>query len=733
MGILEPVPGEGARADAVRRPDTLTGHVSRRRVAAGTAFFVVATAILFAPVTVHFTTKVLQGPNDATLMITWYRSLERSGENPWTSDRNRFVGAPEGIKLAPSVQWIAPVQSGVIWTLKPALGIVGAYNAFLFGGMALTGLSLFLLVSRLGYHWLPAGLAGTVFAFSPWAIERALAGHAAFLQGWIFVVLLYTLLRVSEQRTLRAAALAGIAFGGSFLIASYFGLLASLIVGTYFVYELVRVKPFTERLWTLSLACIGLAVTVLLLTPGLVAYARDHQTVERTFSQGGIERQRLGAEAASYLLPAPRHPLLGEITRSLPKSENFAEQTLFFGYTTMALALAGVVLLWRRDGQLMAPALRHRALLLASILLPVAFWASLRRIYDVFGIPIPTLSFFLGEVTNQFRVFARFGLIVGLALLLLTAPALQKLLARGRAGFAAAVGLCLVIGFELFPGRIVAWNASVAPPFVRWLEKQPPGIAVHYPLPTDQEPAIHLGERVVFYQSFHGHPIYNIFGSGIGDTREDGIRILSRYVTDPLTPGILAAEGVRYVFLHDDVYRTQAEDPPTPGPEFTLAARFKNVRAYRLKPDVPPADLGSLLEQNAAGIAAVQGLESPALQYSEGFSTPSAGHGSRRFRGEGVIQLAHEDPNLKRIQLILRAQTDETITLQIIRDDGSLAAQASLPPGDAQVTVGPFALPYGRSRYLVRAVTASGATKLLRLSPIVVQPLADFSISLRDT
>ena len=80
----------------------------------------------------------------------------------------------------------------------------------------------------------------------------------------------------------------------------------------------------------------------------------------------------------------------------------------------------------------------------------------------------------------------------------------------------------------------------------------------------------------IYFQMFHGHPLYNISGAGTSDTREDAIRILSRYVTDPNSPSILADRHVHYVFVHDDVYAEQQEPVPSlPAANFQLVKRFR--------------------------------------------------------------------------------------------------------------------------------------------------------------
>jgi hypothetical protein len=295
--------------------------------------------------------------------------------------------------------------------------------------------------------------------------------------------------------------------------------------------------------------------------------------------------------------------------------------------------------------------------------------------------------------------------------------------------------LVALVAFELLPGRVTSWaDASNPPVYDRWLAEQPRGIVVHYPLPTDQEPAIHLGEREIYYQMFHRQPLYNIFGAGTGDTREDAIRIMSRYITDPNTPGILAAEGVHYVIVHDDVYREQGEAPPGVSEAFRAIRTFPNVRVFELKKDVPPVDLDALLEQQAVPVAVVQGLEVPELSFGSGFgppSAPKADSGWRRLDSDATFTLKHDDPSLRRAQIVVQGRgADRPRVVRLMNAAGDTVAQVEFGIQPTQVTMGPFALPAGTNEFTPRADPV--ATGDVFVSPFLVQPVADYTDTLRD-
>ncbi len=701
----------------------------RRRLEGAFLFYLLATLVWLSPLVIHLTSAVLTGPSDATLSIRSYWAVAHVHGNPFTFTHDYLNGAPEGDPWYRAVEIAQPVQTAAVFALQPVFGFIGGFNVFLISGFVLSGFFGYLLLERLDFHPLVCLFGGYVLAFNPWFFERAFAGHAAFLQTWIFMAMILCFLEMSRTRQNRWAALAGLCFGITFLISSYFGLLGSLIFGLYLVFEFLRVRGWEEKLWTATLACTSLGVTGLCLLPGVLAYLRDRSAIAQTISNPLSETQRLGASTASYVLPAQYHPIFGPITRHFPSSTNFAEQTLFFGYTTLFLAAAGIVLILRRNSVTLASPTRRLALVFAAILLPLAYWSSLPRVVHPFGVPIPSLSYFVGHVTTYFRVYARFGVIVGIALVLLAAPALDLIVRRRRHGIAIGMALWLLVGFELIPGPIHAWTGATNPPaYDRWLAHEPIGIVAHYPLPTDQSAAIHLGEREIYYQMFNSQPLFNLFGAGTFHTRENNIRIMARYITDPLTPSILAAEHVHYVLLHDDVYREENEAPPKVSSDFRLIKRFPNVRVYVLSPKVKPANLDLLLQQQAVEIALVQGLHTPTTSYT-GFSAPTAKN-ARTFGDGAQLTFDNTDENLKQLQLIVNAQSAGTPrTLQLVDSSGGVAGQGPIGTGNTQITIGPFPLPQGRTTYTLH-ISPSRTGNVMQLNSLLLQPVADSSVSL---
>ncbi len=691
------------------------------------------TAAWFLPLLAHLNSSVLVGPNDETYAVRSYWGAEQDGKTPFTWKRDSLNGAPEGFPFASAVQIANFVQPGFVWVLRDVLGLYGAFNVFLLLGFALTGFAVYFLLDRIGISLVPALFAGYAVAFNPWMIERAYAGHAGYMHAWVFPVLLLAHLHAHKRRTIPSAIVVGLVLALSFYVSSYYGLIASLLFGVFWLVDFALARGWPEKLWTLTLVLGSVVACGGALLPAAVAWARDRASVSSSISNDVQQLQNLGASAESYVLPATRHPVLGAVTRSFDvlADKHWAENTLYLGWTTIVLALIGAVLLLRQH-----PAVRERAdqyvvTLVAAVAVPLAFLFSLKRETSVFGVDVPMPSYLMGELTAFWRVYARFGIIVLFGLALLAAFALHVLSRRRGGRWVAAAALGLLV-FEFLPGRVPIYRTDQPEPYAQWLARQPSGIVADYPLPTDSSAALDLLARSFYQQMEHRQPSFAVFGSGYGGTREEGIRILSRYLHDPLTPGILRAEGVRYILVHDDVYREQGDEPPPVPAGFVQTDTLPDrVRVLRLDANVVPVDLDAVLEEQAANVALVRGLTPPAVTFGDGVSEPVARDADafRTARDGATIEIQNDDPRVTRMQMIVKVRGIEAGgTLRLAHRDGSVVAEAPLSTDVAQIVVGPFAISFGMSSLTFRV---DGPAAIEFAQP-QAQPLADFSTSLRE-
>jgi hypothetical protein len=688
------------------------------------------TAFWFHGLFAHLGDSVLAGPNDETYSIRTYWAADFFGKTPFTFHRDPLNGAPEGLGLSTAVQVANAVIPATIWMLHYLVGLTAAENIFLLAGFMLTGFAVYLLLDRLGFHPLAAIYAAYVVMFNPWMIERAYAGHHGFMQAWVFPLLIATLLYMHRSRSALSAALAGAALALAFYESSYYGLLASLVYGVFMLVDFVQQPSWRERLWSFTLLDVSALSALVAFTPAVVAWRGDRHAVAASISNPTVELQSGGASLASYLMPGTRNPVLGGITTHFYPLANFkwSENTLYLGWSLIALAVVGAVLVVRRDPETLRTPLVRYFTVCILVLAPAAFICSLKRKTSVLGLEIPMPAYFIGHVTTFWRVFARFGVLVTLSCAILAALALTVAARRHRYGKWLAIAAIAVIAFEYNPGFPHIYRLSPAPAWATWVRAQPPGIVANYPMPTDKPQALTLLAETYFDQIYSHHPQFMLFGSGYGGTREDAIRILSRYVTDPVTPGILKAEHVRYVLLHDDVYREQGDVPPGIPAGFHLVGRLPgNVRVLELNADVKPVDLTSLLAQDAASIALVQGLPAPTWTAAGGLKAGS--DGSLTLHGDGALALRWPSSSLTRLQFLIHADAiDQPRTLQLLDADGQVAGSASIGIGDTGVVLGPVDVSGTSASFTLHAEPPGEVV----ISSIQVQPLANVTKSILD-
>jgi hypothetical protein len=623
------------------------------------------------------------------------------------------------------------VQPLFTWLWTPLLGLVGSLNLFLLLGFPLTALTAFVFLDWLDLGLLPSLFGAYVVAFNPWTFDQALAGAPAFVHGWCLVLLLWSLVRMQRDRSLRAAALAGAAYALCFLVAAYFGLIGAAIVAAFIVLELVRDRSRKGIAGVLRRIGVMAAVTAAPLLPAVVVFAAEFSTASRQLNNPLIETVRFATDPfASYFLPSPHSPFLGSLGNRRP-GEPLSDKVYFFGYTTLILAAAGIGLLVRGAG-----VVRRRtrdATVLAAVCLPLAYVSSLPRHVHVFGVAIPTTSWFVGHVTSFYRVYARFGFVVGIALAVLAAFALASLMRSTRGALFGAILTALMV-FELLPGSVSPSAANSAPAYDRWLATQPQGIVAHYPMPTDSSIALRLAGSEYHATRFSGQPLFTLFGAGIGETREEAVRILARYLDDPETTGILAAEHVRYVVVHDALYRAEGRPVPNIPAALHFVRRFGDTRIFVIPSDVQPVDIDHSLEARAAEVASVEGLGRPTLTYDSSFhlvATQGGGAGWHTLTGAGTISFRNDNVRLRRASWSLDAiSSQKPRTLDFVDERGNVLQKVTVGTGVTSVLLGPFPTPPGKTDYELRTEDHARKGWDVVISPGVLQPLADYSVSL---
>jgi hypothetical protein len=692
--------------------------------------YLAVTVLWLLPLVAHLGSSVYTEPSDATSAMRDFWAAEHAGQSPFTFEHDRLMNAPEGTQRSPAVQIANAIQPGFVWASKGIVGIVAALNIFMLAGFALAGLAMFALLDRLGLHPAASLFGSYVYAFNPYMFSKLQAGHGSLVDIWIFPVVVVLLLELRQRRTVRAAALLGGSVAVAFYLHTYYGLFALVLGAVFISVELVR---DAHRRRTLALAAASLATAAIAFAPALVAGIVDPGAV----GEVGHDVEALqahGARVLAYLVPAGPNPLLGDLVSDDTRAslDSVSEPTLFFGYTTMLLALAGVALLVRRHQVFSEPARRYLGIA-AAVLVPVAFLMSLPRTFH--GVPMP--SYLIGSLTTAIRVYARFGVLVGLGLVILAAFALDALARSARRGALVAAAALALVGVELAnPVPAPIWRTDRPPAYDNWLATQPSGIVAFYPSPGDKEAEARYVREQYFFQTVHAQPLF--FSGSPRKSRAWAIRALADHVEDELTAGILAAEGVRYVVVDPSVYSaTPGEAAPSVPPKlYRELAQVGGARIYGVT--AQPVDLDEALHDNAARVAAAIGIKAPTVDVpGQGFhelERASDGSQSHWMIQDGFVEVDNPEPaaNLELAAKGFSAHGPRR--LDLIAGDGSVLASVQVTTSDEQIRLGPFRLSKGEHTLRIRAdpgpePLGAGDPRLgsVFLSPIDVRPIADYS------
>ena len=665
--------------------------------------YLLVTLVTFFPLIRHLDSAVLFEPGDLSSTARDYWAADRQGKTPFTFTHDRLIYSPEGRGVAPALQIANFVQPTFVRVLDGVVGRLGALNLYMLLGFLMSGFVTFALLDRLRFRPLASFFGGYIFAFSWWQLEQAFFGHIGLNHLWIFPLLVLEFLWLRRVRSTVAALTLGATLGFSFYLFSYLGLLSSLVVALLTTVDAIegwRDSSLRRRAFGL-ITIWGTALVALV--PALLARRLAPEGFSASFV---FTKDRLGgAKLRDYFIPSAHEPGLGRLFGARDWPPHVGDSVVFFGYSTLALGLAGVVIvlrsLTRQDegGQERAFVTRF-----AAILVPVALLMSLPAYWTVAGhrLPVPNAAYVIGSFVSWWKFYMRFGVLVGFALAILAALAIHKL-GRSATGRIASVAIVSVAILEFLPGTPVpTWRLDHQSAAVTWLKGKPGGIVANYPmepylaayLPTATNWSA-LTWTNVYDQTRHGHPLYAVQSLPMTGGRTERIRLATRDLNQPLTARVLRGEGVRFVVVDLNGYRQLALPAPRPAKQFREAANFGNVRIYTLTgPALPGRDLFSPLLTPA--VTRVAGFE-PEETY--------AGEPARWMKQNGLLLV--ENPNSNaipiRYRFTLRGFSNRLPRrLDLIDGTGKVLGRTVVDLPDQDYSIGPITLPKGASRLRLR-------------------------------
>jgi len=363
---------ENERYTAGRRPGTAPGSLLS---------FAALSILLTWPLAARLASHVPgDGIDDPALAwnLWWVKhALVDQPQNPF---QVAWQFWPVGINLA---FYTLTVLNGILAIpLQATFGVIPAYNLILLSSFVLSGFGAYLLCQDVlasareqsdqaaaMHGWarvFPAFLGGALYAFASARLFYAALGQGNIASAqWIPFAILY-LMRATRRAgrprdALLAALFVTLQAYAELTYASFLGIFVVLVVlwrvlvavSKYGISGLlggmgVALRPYLIRLALLAALCtVGLA-------PILANMLPDLRAEGDFFTSGGGFADIFSADLAGYALPTQLHPLLGGLTRRVandsaprPDGSHFPVnkgQQIYLGYTTLALAAAG---LWR--------------------------------------------------------------------------------------------------------------------------------------------------------------------------------------------------------------------------------------------------------------------------------------------------------------------------------------------------------------------------------------------------
>ena len=534
-----------------------------------------AIATLFAlvlsfPVVLHPTTMLYGYPGDATGTVAIYWWWWYAPRHGLPLLNNTLIGVPlgSGWNLIPFVVF----QVIVLAPLSFVVGPVAAYNIGALASYPATAVITFLLARRLGLGPMAAVFVALAYAFMPLHTEKAQA-HLNQAHMEVFPAFLLFAVRWrqggSRWNLVGAGAMAGLTLWTDI----YMTFILSVLAGGLFVASLLipgdgmqRSLNGRARDHLRGLEIVG-ATAALFIPAALVFGARAGGGVSSAIStevdllrRTAAEIRAFSARPWDYVLPWHANPFVPGFIKSFEAAHlhgsNFIEQSLFLGYTVLLLGVVGLV---ATRGRWRMP------VVLALVTIGVGALFSAPPSVRIGPVTLYFPSEVLGRLLPVFRVYARFGMIVMLGATLLAGVGLDQLRHRLslRRGSWRALAIVPFITLGLEFTNVPPSRATVilpAPLEYTWLQGQPQGILIEYPLASGSLSVEEVQTRqYTLYQMVHVHPMFN--GAAPASPAGQYASQLEPYYS-PQTVAKLRSLGIRYVFVHRADYEADGLETP---------------------------------------------------------------------------------------------------------------------------------------------------------------------------
>lgn len=674
--------------------------------------------LLLWPIVAHLGSTVIGSlGSDSTGGVWWLWALQHEGGyHLLGTTHHTLTGAPfgwdDGNGL--NLQWLLPYYPAYLAT--KVVGEVAAFNLVVLSGYALSGAAMYALARYLGCVRLVSTWAALVYIVFPWHLARA--EHASLVHVEVLALVILALVAAVRRPTWTRFGLVGAATLACWLTSGYYGAEALVTAAAFALgAALTADRKRGGRIVFGATAC-ALAATALIsigsFTSGVNRGAGLHRSAEDV-SINGLHPDEL-------VVPADGNLLLSDRLKSFHETHlhgtNVTEATNYLGLLTIALAIAWVVIAWRRR-TVLPPGMRAATAGLVAAVATGLLFAAPSPI-TIVGHQLWMPSRLLWELVPAFRVPSRWTPLVMAALVPLSALGLQAVARRlanstirPPAVFAAVVGFALVFSFlelTIAPTKH-RFRTVPTPSEYRAVERTAEGLLAEYPLGSS--------DVYRFWQREHHRPLVN--GAPAGTPADDARLVL----LDPTMPGTaqsLRLLGVTAIVIHQHAVVDAEVSPQTPsgGDGYELVSRF------------PDGDsVWRILASRAGAFVTLPGGFAKPRREENGL----VGYPFVAGSGVGVIQLRARTPALVLIsfeaqppgggQGTLRLTDAEHEQRFLLNGRTRISLKVQIPRGLSQLLVKTDPAPTSEADAIVlsapRATNTSGEAAL-RATPISRDP-----------
>lgn len=421
--------------------------------------------IMTWPLIFNLTSHIMGAGGDAPMFLWnawWIKQALFEGQSLFTTN---YMFWPQTINL--TFHTLTLVNSTIIALLSELMNLILAFNLYFLISISLSGLFTFFLVRHITKSDLPAFVSGIIFAFAPYITMHWL-GHQNLTTVWFIPLFVLLIIKLTEEKKWLYAILAGVVAGLASLNDFYnpvflFGFLIIWLLWLCFSNK----RKLICQLWAKFCLMIFIWVGVwsIWLIPAInnlmQNQAKDVMSLEQIVAF-------YSADLLRYFIPSFLNPILGWLASVVPgRFSGGVEGTIFVGYTTLILIVGFLIYkLWHKLKNPIFPSVWFWVVLVAVAGI-LSLGPYLKIAERVIFIPLPYAWIYeLMPLWGNFRVPARFSLMVMLGLAVLAGIALSYILTRIKKIYIKRIVICLIIllvTIEFIPAPYPLMDLSIPP------------------------------------------------------------------------------------------------------------------------------------------------------------------------------------------------------------------------------------------------------------------------------